>query len=187
MKLKQSLVLSLAVILTTPLIAADNSGIKNTTLFHQLSLASALEAAQSSIAECRKDTQNVSATVVDRNGLTQVILRDTNASAISSELSRKKAYTAANFQKNTTQLADLSDTAVGRSHGVLMSAGGVLITVNDIIYGAVGVSGSSTGAKDDLCAKAGAQVVIDAIIADKEQAVALEEAKAEVPEVKSKD
>ena len=179
MKFKQSLVLSLSVLLTSSPLFADDSGIENTTLYHQLSLASALEAAQSSIAECRKDKQNVSATVVDRNGLTQVMLRDTNASDISSELSRKKAYTSANFSKNTTQLADLSDTAVGRSHGVLMSAGGVLIIVDDIIYGAVGVSGSSTGAKDDLCAKAGAQVVIDAIIADKAKAIALKEAKAE--------
>lgn len=182
MKTKQVLAITLAVLVSAPLIA-DDSEIDNTTLFSQLNLAAALEAAQTSIAECRKDSQKVSATVVDRNGLTQVILRDTHASAISSELSRKKAYTAANFSKNTTQLSDLSDTAVGRSHGVLMSAGGVLITVDNVIYGAVGVSGSSTGAKDDLCAKAGAQVIIDAITADKQQADNLKETKAMNAEV----
>lgn len=180
MKLRRSLVFSLAILLTAPVIA-DDSDIENTALFQQLSLAAALEAAQASIGECRKDSQHVSATVVDRNGLTQVILRDTHASAISSELSRKKAYTAASFSKNTTQLADLSDTAVGRSAGVLMSAGGVLIVVDDVIYGAVGVSGSNSGATDDTCAKAGAQIIVSAITADKEKATAavVEENKAE--------
>ncbi|RVU86267.1 heme-binding protein [Leucothrix sargassi] len=167
--IKQSLAFAVMTLFTTH-IYADDIDIENTTSFHQLSLASALEAAQNSISECRKDSQNVSATVVDRNGLTQVMLRDTRASAISAELSRKKAFTAASFSKNTTQLADLSDTAVGRSDGVLMSAGGVLIIVDKVIYGAVGVSGASTGAKDDLCAKAGAQAVIDAIVKDKEKA-----------------
>ena len=170
MKIGQSFILGAAALLLTIPTFADDSGIENTVSLKQLSLASALGAAQSSIAECRKDSQHVSATVVDRFGLTQVMLRDTHASPVSLELSRKKAYTAANFSKNTTQLADLSDTAIGRSNGILMSAGGVLITVDNIIYGAVGVSGSSTGAKDDLCAKAGAQVVVDAIIADKEKA-----------------
>jgi uncharacterized protein GlcG (DUF336 family) len=172
MNLKRSLALSLAILLTTPVIA-DDSNIENTVSLQQLSLAAALEAAQASIGECRKDSQNVSATVVDRNGLTQVMLRDTHASAISSELSRKKAYTAASFSKNTTQLADLSDTAVGRSAGVLMSAGGVLIVVGDVIYGAVGVSGSTTGATDDACARAGAEVIVNAITADKEKAIAM--------------
>lgn len=155
----------------------DNSTTKNNVQVDQLSLASAVQAAQVSINTCREAGAKVSAAVVDRNGLTQVILRDTFSSPISVELSRKKAFTAANFSKNTTQLANLSDTAVGRTDGVLMSAGGVLIKLDDTIYGAIGVSGAETGAIDDSCAKAGAKAITDAITADKAQALEKETSK----------
>lgn len=168
---KQIVIGILTAILMSPAFADDN-GIENTVLVNQLSLASAIQAAQVSISTCRKNGHQVSATVVDRYGQVQVVLRDTSASVISAELSKKKASTAANFRKNTTQLADLSDTAVGRSDGILMSAGGVLIKLDDIIYGAVGVSGSFGGATDDTCATAGADAIIEALKKDKEKASA---------------
>lgn len=159
---------------TIPL-TADTSGIENSVLFNQLSLAAAIQAAQVSISHCRKEGHHVSATVVDRFGQSQVMLRDTEASPISAELSHKKAYTAANFNKNTKQLANLSNTAIGRTEGVLMSAGGVLIKVDDTIYGAVGVSGAETGAIDDACAMEGASIIVEALKAEKKK-----------PEVKAK-
>lgn len=170
-------------LLINPAIADDN-GIENSILVNQLSLASAIQAAQVSISACRKSGHKVSATVVDQYGHVQVVLRDTSASIISTELSKKKAFTAVNFRKNTTQLASLSDTAVGRSESVLMSAGGVLIKMDEIIFGAVGVSGSSSGASDDTCAATGADAIIEALKKDKakaaekmENADALEEKK----------
>jgi uncharacterized protein GlcG (DUF336 family) len=153
-------------------VVADDAGIENSVLVNQLSLASAVQAAQVSISTCRKNGYQVSASVVDSFGQIQVVLRDTSASVISVELSKKKAATAANFRKNTTQIADLSDTAVGRSEGVLMSAGGVLIKLDEVIYGAVGVSGSFGGATDDTCAAAGADAIIEALKKDKEKAKA---------------
>lgn len=161
----------LTAILASPLSAEDN-GIENSVLVNQLSLASAIQAAQVSISTCRKNGYQVSASVVDAYGQVQVVLRDTSASVISVELSKKKAATAANFRKNTTQLADLSDTAVGRSEGVLMSAGGVLIKLDETIYGAIGVSGSFGGATDDTCAAAGAEVIMEALKKDKMKAKA---------------
>lgn len=148
---------------------ANNSGIENSIEVKQLSLASAIQAADVSISSCRKKGHQVAATVVDSHGQVQVVLRDTHASLISLEFSQKKAYTAANFKKNTAQLAHLADTAIGRSEGVLMSAGGVLIKVDDIIYGAVGVSGSSSGKSDNDCANAGAEALVEALKADLEK------------------
>lgn len=177
MNLKQSLTSAIFIGLMLPVMAADDSTTKNNVQVDQLSLASAVQAAQVSINTCREAGAKVSAAVVDRNGLTQVILRDTFSSPISVELSRKKAFTAANFSKDTMQIANLSDTAVGRTDGVLMSAGGVLIKLDDVIYGAIGVSGAETGAIDDSCAKAGAKAITDAIMADKAQALEIEAAK----------
>ncbi|MGB1311516.1 MAG: GlcG/HbpS family heme-binding protein [Leucothrix sp.] len=134
---------------------AEDDGTDNSVVEHRLSLATALRAAEISVISCRKQGLNVSAAVVDNSGLLQVLLRDTHAKPVTTSLSQRKAYTAANFSKDTTQLANLSDTAVGRTTGILMSAGGVLIKVDDVVYGAIGVSGSDTGAKDDECAKAG--------------------------------
>ncbi len=143
--------------------SADDSDLKNSVVQHRLSLAAALQAAESSVISCRKQGLDVSSAVVDANGILQVVLRDTMASPVSTKLSQQKAYTAANFLKDTTHLADLSDTAVGRSDGILMSAGGVLIKVDDIVYGAIGVSGAATGAKDDECARAGLKAISESL------------------------
>lgn len=167
------------------LFAAEDSDIKNSITIKQLTLASAIEAAQVSINTCRKNGYEVSASVVDHYGQVQAVLRDTSASVISVELSTKKASTAVQFRKNTTQLADLSDTAVGRSEGILMAAGGVLIKVDDVIYGAVGVSGSFGGSTDDTCATAGAQVIIEALKDDKTKAENTETSEAVTTEVKN--
>lgn len=180
---KQMTLITLAVTLSTSLFATEDSAIKNSITVNQLTLASAIQAAQVSISTCRKNGFQVSASVVDGSGQVQVVLRDTTASAISVELSKKKATTAVHFRKNTTQLADLSDTAVGRSEGVLMSAGGVLIKLDDDIYGAVGVSGSFGGATDDQCATAGANAIIEALQKDKAQIKNLETTKSNEPVV----
>ena len=155
--------LSLSALLCLSTGAAEDNGLANSIVQHKLSLASALQAAEVSVTTCRKLNLNVSAAVVDSSGLIQVLLRDTNASPISATLSQRKAFTAANFLKDTTQLADLSDTATGRSEGVLMSAGGVLIEVEGIVYGAIGVSGAATGAKDDECARAGFMAISESL------------------------
>lgn len=163
MKVKFTQALGLSVLFFLNASVADDNGLANSIVQHKLSLATALQAAQVSVTTCRKQNLNISAAVVDSSGLLQVLLKDTNASPVSVSLSQSKAFTAANFLKDTTQLADLSDTAVGRSKGILMSAGGVLIKVDDVVYGAIGVSGAATGAKDDECARAGFTAIAESL------------------------
>lgn len=163
MKIKKTLFLVLLTLMNVGPVAAEDNGLASSVVQHHLSLATALQAAEVSVVSCRKQGIQVSAAVVDTSGLLQVLLRDTNASPISTTLSQRKAYTAANFLKDTTQLSDLSDTAVGRTDGVLMSAGGVLIKVDDVVYGAIGVSGAATGAKDDECARAGVEAIAESL------------------------
>lgn len=183
MKNKNRIVLGLlAATFTGALFAAEGSETKNSISIKQLTLASAIQAAQVSIDTCRKNGFQVSASVVDHYGQVQAVLRDTSASVISVELSTRKASTAVQFRKNTTQLADLSDTAVGRSEGILMAAGGVLIKVDDMIYGAVGVSGSFGGSTDDTCATAGAQAIVEALKNDIAKSESTEAVGSETPE-----
>jgi uncharacterized protein GlcG (DUF336 family) len=163
MKINNKWILGLlAVSLCSPLASEDAAVVKSITQQH-LTLNTALIAAQASIESCKAQGIAVSASVVDGNGLLKVMLKADTASPLSTGLSQKKAFTAANFRKDTTLLADLSDTAVGRSEGILMSAGGVLITVDEITYGAIGVSGSASGAKDDECAKAGVLAIAESL------------------------
>jgi len=149
-------VLSIAVSFT---VATEND-LQAVMEVNQLDLVTALQVAQASISQCRKDGLSVSVSVVDSHGTAQVMLRDTTAKPISLRLSRMKAYTSVNFSADTETLADKADTAVGRSDGVLMAAGGVLIKLETgEILGAVGVSGSNSGAADSRCAKAGADAI----------------------------
>ena len=163
MKINNKWILGLlAVSLCSPLASEDAAVVKSITQQH-LTLNTALIAAQASIESCKSQGIAVSVSVVDGNGLLKVMLKADAASPLSTGLSQRKAFTAANFRKDTTLLADLSDTAVGRSEGILMSAGGVLITVDEITYGAIGVSGSASGAKDDECAKAGVLAITESL------------------------
>ena len=72
-----------------------------------------------------------------------------------------KAYTAANFTANTSSMASRAGTAVGNVDGLVMSAGGSIISVGGTNYGAVGVSGAPSGKTDEECANAGIKAVVE--------------------------
>ncbi len=64
----------------------------------RLTLPTALMIAQAAITECTKLGIQIGVTVVDREGIVQVALRDTIAAQITVPISRGKAFTAANFK-----------------------------------------------------------------------------------------
>jgi uncharacterized protein GlcG (DUF336 family) len=163
MKINKKWILGVIAIALCTSLTSQEAAVASSISQQQLTLSAALQAAQASIESCKSQGIAVSVSVVDSNGLIQVKLKDDDASPLSTRLSQRKAFTAANFRKDTTLLADLSDTAVGRSEGILMSAGGVLIKVDEVTYGAIGVSGSASGAKDDECAKAGLLAITDSL------------------------
>ena len=132
----------------------------------RLTMESATLVAQAAIKECRKQGVQITVTVVDRNGTIQAVLRDTLAPPISLDISRMKAYTAANFMANTSAMVSRANTSIGRVPGLVMSAGGTIINVGGTVYGAVGVSGAPSGETDEKCAKAG----VDAITEELEMA-----------------
>jgi uncharacterized protein GlcG (DUF336 family) len=137
------------------------------TSVKRMSLETATAVAQAAIAACREKGVQAGVTVVDRDGIPQVALRDTIAPTITLPISKGKAYAAVMFSVPTSQLAERANTAVGRTEGVVMSTGGLPIQVAGTMLGAVGVSGAPSGETDAECAQAG----IDAVLIDLEMSM----------------
>jgi uncharacterized protein GlcG (DUF336 family) len=127
----------------------------------RMTMETANAIALAAVLECRKRGVQASATVVDKNGITQAVVRDTLAPPVSITVSRLKAYTAANFSIATSGLQRQASSSLANVPGLMMGAGGVLVEAGGTIYGAVGVSGAPSGETDEACAKAGVAVVID--------------------------
>jgi len=127
----------------------------------RLSLDVAVKLAQGTIAACREKGIQIGVTVVDRDGMIQTQLRDTIAAPITVPISFKKAYTAVNFNADTSALGERADTPIGRLDFLVMSAGGAVVQVAGALIGGVGVSGAPSGETDEECAKAGVAAVQD--------------------------
>ena len=127
----------------------------------RLSLETAQRVAQATIDECRKQGYQVSVTVVDRNGIPQVMLRDTLGPPVSVGISKDKAYTSANFTAASGGLERMKGSPLYTRDGLAMMAGAVLIEAAGSVYGAVGVSGAPGGEIDESCAIAGVAAVSD--------------------------
>ena len=94
----------------------------------------ALVAAKAALESCRKQGYQVAVAVVDRAGLTQVLLRDRFAGAHTVEVSANKAWTAASFRTPTTAVA--AETQAGKPMSGLrnlprfLAAGGGLVSIS---------------------------------------------------------
>jgi uncharacterized protein GlcG (DUF336 family) len=129
-----------------------------------ITLALAQTIANAAIAQCRSIGYKISVTVVDREGLPLVMMRDDGAGLSTPEGSDRKAYTARAFSQPSAdfvkRLQDRPDTVGSRHYSrVLALAGGLPIKVGDEVVGAVAVSG--TPGKDDECSQAGINKVAD--------------------------
>ncbi len=129
-----------------------------------VSLELAQSIASAALAKCESMGYRVSVTVVDREGLSVVLLHGDGAGLNTNEGSERKAYTAAAFRQPSAafvkRMQDRPDTAgsIQYSH-VLALDGGVPIKAGNEVIGAVGVSGSP--GKDSVCSQAGIDKVAD--------------------------
>ncbi|MET0066371.1 MAG: heme-binding protein [Candidatus Thiodiazotropha sp.] len=160
MKIKLTLVsLTLAAMTASANLQAEEAPVF--VSLKRLSLETAEKIAQGAIQACRAQGIQIGVTVVDRDGTTQVALRDTIAAPITVPISRQKAYTVVNFNAPTSALSDRANTPIGRLDGLVMSAGGLPIQAGGQLLGGVGVSGAPSGETDEGCAQAGIDQVID--------------------------
>jgi uncharacterized protein GlcG (DUF336 family) len=128
----------------------------------------ALKAAQAALAKCRAEGAQVAVTVVDRSGVTQVVLRDRLAGAHTIEMSQRKAWTAISFRTSTSDIERESrpgapSAGIRHLSQVAAVAGGVPIEAGGSTFGAIGISGAPTPAMDDACAKAGIKAIADSL------------------------
>lgn len=140
---------SLSILTLQPACAADVVSAK------RMSMELARDIAQQAVLNCRAQGYNVSAVVVDRDGSTQVVLRDTRASRFTMELATRKAnavtLSGASGSEFRRARQDIRDeiNSVGE---LLMLEGAVPIRAGGSLLGAVGVSGAPGGDKDEVCA-----------------------------------
>jgi uncharacterized protein GlcG (DUF336 family) len=130
-----------------------------------LSLATALTIAATAEDTCKKNGNRVSVTVVGREGQVIVQLRGDDSNPHTMENSQRKAYTAKTFRISSGEFANRvkANPTLGLVHlsGVIAAQGALPIKLGDDVIGAVGVSGSPGGDKDEVCAKAGIDKVAD--------------------------
>jgi uncharacterized protein GlcG (DUF336 family) len=154
---------ALACLLATGAKADDGEALIS---FKVMTPETALEAAQAALGDCRKRGFQVAIAVLDRFGVTQVILRDRFAGPHTPETARRKAWTAVSFRTDTNAMVDVTNAGTPQS-GVrhvpqaLMIGGGVQVQAAGTLVGAIGVSGAPSGEMDDACAKAGIAAIED--------------------------
>ena len=120
----------------------------------------ALKAARAALQHCRDSGFQATVAVVDRMGVTQVLLRDRYAGPHTVDMAQAKAYSAVSFRTHTTDLAQATQagrpqSGVRHLPGVAAVGGGLMIEAGGSLLGAIGVSGAPGGKEDDACAAAG--------------------------------
>ena len=149
---------------TVALMLSDRATAQGVVTQRNLSLGLAKTIAEATLAECKAKGFSTSAVVVDRAGQVLVMMRDEAASAQTTEMARRKAYTARMFRTTTLEFqkrtADPKYAAQRDVADILALGGGVPIEVGKETIGGVGSSGSNQE-QDDACAKAGIAKVAD--------------------------
>lgn len=124
----------------------------------------ARDIAQGAVNACREAGYQVTAVVVDRSAIPQVIMRDLYASRFTIDIAQAKANTAVLAGTSTgefsTRRPDLTET-LNQVDGLLALRGGLPIRVAGALVGAIGVSGAPGGDLDERCAQAGLDSVAE--------------------------
>ena len=152
------------------LLAAAHSASAQETTFvvRQLTPETAIKAAQAALASCRASGYQVAVAIVDRGGITQVLLRDRFAGPHTVEIAIDKAWTAASFRQDTTTLNQSSQPGqpaapIRHFPRVVVMGGGIPISAGGNLLGAIAVSGAPGGEADEACARAAVDSIQDEI------------------------
>ncbi|MEU6234279.1 heme-binding protein [Kitasatospora sp. NPDC047058] len=130
---------------------------KNLTQTTGLTVEAATRAAQATLDAATKAGQHVSVAVVDRDGVTRVLLKGDGAGPQSPESAERKAFTAVSWNAPTSELAkrlaqvpNLKDIP-----GTLFLAGGAPVQAKGAPVAGIGVAGAPSGDLDEQFAQAG--------------------------------
>ncbi len=121
-----------------------------------IGLELARDLANESIKACRKKGYQVSAVVVDRNGLIQAALRDDLASRFTLQIAEEKANSVILSGSNSGEFRKAREdirAELNHMDGIIIMQGALPIEIAGSRVGAIGVSGAPGGDKDELCAQ----------------------------------
>lgn len=155
-----------ATLAATLMFAAPARAQEALVTYKTMSTELALDLARAALVDCRNRGYQVAVAVVDRFGVTQVMLRDRFAGPHTAPTAASKAWTAVSFRTNTSDLIGVSQPGMPQAGvrnlpGAVILGGGVMVEAGGTMVGAVGVSGAPGGEADDACAKAGIEAVRD--------------------------
>ena len=153
--------LAAAVLCAAPACAQDSL-----VTYKSMSPELALDLARAALMECRNRGYQVAVAVVDRFGVTQVMLRDRFAGPHTPSTAAGKAWTAVSFRTNTSDLVGATQPGMPQAGlrnlpGAVVLGGGIIVETGGATVGAIGVSGAPGGEADDACARAGIEAVRD--------------------------
>jgi uncharacterized protein GlcG (DUF336 family) len=130
--------------------ANDAFSVKN------VGLELATDLAKEAINECRNKGYQVSAVVVDRNGLVRVAMRDDLAPRFTLQISEEKANLAVMAGTSSGDFRNRRDDIrreMNHIDGIIVMEGGLEIIAGGNRLGAIGVSGAPGGDIDQACAQ----------------------------------
>jgi uncharacterized protein GlcG (DUF336 family) len=128
-----------------------------------IGLDNAKKAASPALAEARKNNWTMAVAVVDTAGTLVYFEKLDNTQTGSAQIAINKARSSAQFKRPTKAFQDTlaaggEGLRILRLEGAVPVEGGIPLTMDGKIVGAIGVSGG-TSAQDAQCAKAGADVL----------------------------
>src|SRR6202045_5124918 len=131
-----------------------------------LTAALAVEAAQAAIAACKAQGYNVTVTVADRMGTPKVVIGRDGPPGVGTEVTRRKAYTAAVQRVSTGDYTKRVSTPGAFNPGMFDSQlatglGGLPIKVGEDKIAGISGGGAPGGDKDEACANAGLDKIKD--------------------------
>ena len=126
---------------------------------HRVSSVVAGELVAGAVAACKEQGYNVTATLVDIDGVRQAMLRGDGAGIATLDVSNDKAYTAMATRTDTGVLVERAKTTppsqiILKEPHLLLAQGAIVIKIGEEFVAALGVSGAPGGEKDEACARA---------------------------------
>ena len=126
---------------------------------HRISAAVASELVAGAVAACKEQIYNVTAVVLDIDGVRQAMLRGDGAGIATLEVANDKAFTSISTRTDTGVLVERAKTTppsqfLLKVPHMLLLQGAIVIKTGEETVGALGVSGAPGGEKDEACARA---------------------------------
>lgn len=146
------------------LIASPSRAQESLVTYRSLTPEIALDLARAALADCQKRGYQVAVAIVDRFGVSQVMLRDRYAGPHTPATATGKAWTAATFRSSTSSLFAISQPGMMQAGirnlpGAVVIGGGLVVESAGSLVGAIGVSGAPGGDADEACARAGIEAI----------------------------